>query len=104
MKKVKIVNMKKFIRSIIILSGIVIAIILFSSKGTLSHSEKEQIHYETISVFQGDTLWSIATNQQQNNPYYSEKDVRFVVSELRKINKLDNANLQIGQKLKVPII
>ncbi len=104
MKNIRIVNMKKFVRSIIILMGIVIAITFLSTKASLSHNEKEQMEYEKISVSQGDTLWKIATNQQQNNPYFTEKDVRSIVSELRKINNLSNCNLQIGQELKVPVI
>lgn len=104
MKNVKIVNMKKFIRSIAILIGIVIAITFFSTKASLSHNEKEQMDYETISISQGETLWSIATNQQENNPYYTGKDVRFIISELKQINQLECGNLQIGQELKVPVI
>lgn len=104
MKNVKIINMKKFARSIVVLIGIVIAITFLLTKATLSHNDKEKIDYATISVAQGDTLWQIATNQQQNNPYFTEKDVRFIVSELRKINNLNNCNLQVGQELKVPII
>ncbi len=104
MKNIKIVNMKKFIRSIIIVFGIVIAIIFFGTKETLSHNEKEQINYESIYVTQGDTLWNIATDQQKTNPYYQNKDVRFVVSEIRKINNLSNANLKIGQELRIPVI
>lgn len=104
MKNVKIVNMKKFVRSIGVLIGIIIAITFLLSKVTLSHAEKENVNYETISVSQGDTLWAIASNQQQNNPYYAEKDVRYIVSELREINQLKSGNLQAGQNLKVPVL
>lgn len=104
MKNVKIVNMRKFIRSIAILIGIVIAITFFSTKASLSHNDEGQMDYETICVSQGDTLWNIATNQQENNPYYGGKDVRFIVSELKEINQLESGNLQVGQELKVPVI
>lgn len=104
MKNIRIVNMKKFVRSILILLGIVIAITFISTKATLSHNEKEQPNYESIFVSQGDTLWSIATIQQQDNPYYAEKDVRFIVSELKTINKLPSGSLQVGQELKIPVI
>lgn len=104
MKKVKIVNMKKFIRSICILIGVLVALILFFPKATLSHNEKEHPNYETISVTKGDTLWSIASNQQNTNPYYIEKDVRDIVKELKKVNQLNNSELQIGQTLKVPVL
>ena len=104
MKNVKIVNMKKFVRSIGILIGVIIAITFLLSRVTLSHTEKENINYETISVSQGETLWEIATNQQQNNPYYAEKDVRYIVSQIREINQLKSGNLQAGQDLKVPVL
>lgn len=104
MKNVRIVNFKKFIRSIFILIGIVVAITFFGTKATLSHNEKVEPNYESIYVCQGDTLWAIAIEQQENNPYYEDKDVRFIVSEIRKINNLSNANLNIGQELKIPVI
>lgn len=103
-RNLKIVNMKKFIRSTTILALIILSIILFLGKSSLSHSDKEQINYEKIFVVNGDTLWNIALDQQQNNPYYINKDVRFIISELRKINSLENGNLQIGQELKVPVM
>lgn len=104
MKKMKIVNMKKFLRSMLILLGIVIAIILFFPKATLSHNENGHLNYENISVAQGDTLWSIATYQQQNNPYYTEKDVRDIISELKRVNQLADTSLQIGQTLRIPVL
>lgn len=103
-RNLKIVNMKKFIRSTTILALIILSIILFLGKSSLSHSDKEQINYEKIFVVNGDTLWNIALDQQQNNPYYINKDVRFIVSEIRKINKLKNGSLQIGQELQIPVM
>lgn len=104
MKKMKIVNMKKFVRSICVLVGILIALILFFPKATLSHNENEHPNYETISVTKGDTLWSIASKQQENNPYYTEKDIRDIIKQLKKLNQLENSELQIGQTLKVPVL
>lgn len=104
MKKMKIVNMKKFVRSVLILIGVIVALILFFPKATLSHNENAHSNYEKIWVAQGDTLWSIASYQQENNPYYTEKDVRDIVSELKKVNQLSNSNLQVGQTLKVPVL
>ena len=104
MKKMKIVNMKKFVRSICILIGILIALILFFPKATFSHNENEHPNYETVSVAKGDTLWSIATYQQENNPYYTEKDVRDIIKQLKKLNQLNHSELQIGQTLKIPVL
>lgn len=104
MKKMKIVNMRKFVRSIVILIGVIVALVLFFPKATLSHNEKAHSNYETISVAKGDTLWSIASYQQENNSYYVEKDVRDIIIELKKVNQLSNSNLQVGQTLKVPVL
>ena len=49
-------------------------------------------------------MWKIATEQQETNPYYTEKDVRFVLNEIKKINNLCTSNLQIGQELRVPVL
>ncbi len=101
-KNIKIVNRKKFTRSILILLGMIIVITTFLTRVSFSHNEREQMDYKTILVCQGDTLWEIATVQQKENEYYQDKDVRFIVNQLKKINGLNNANLNVGQELKVP--
>ena len=55
--------------------------------------------YTTVYVKPGDTVWQIASK------YTTDKDdVREVVFEIRKINKLDNnAHVYPGQALKVPV-
>lgn len=93
----KIVNMKKFVRMVLILVGIlVISTIIFSSK---SYS-KGEIKEKTIYVSHGDTLWNIASQEQNTNDYYSEKDIREIIYEIRKLNNLGNSQtLKVGQKL-----
>lgn len=51
--------------------------------------------FTTYTVSKGDRLWNIA-EQYSNN-----KDVREVVYIIEKDNNLDNANLSIGQELKI---
>jgi len=97
----RIANVKKFIRSILIIMGIIFCLTLFISKATLSHGETE---YKTIYVSEGDTLWNIAKSNQKNNQYYKDKDVRFIISDLMKINNLSNSSININQELKIPII
>lgn len=55
--------------------------------------------YETVYVKPGDTVWQIAAN------YATPKDdVREIMFEIRRINKLDsNASVYPGQNLKVPV-
>ena len=61
---------------------------------------KGDIKTKTVNVTKGDTLWSIAREEQENNAYYENKDIRDIIYEIKKLNKLDNnSNLKIGQKL-----
>lgn len=97
----KITNVGKFIRSILIIMGIILSLTLFINKATLSHGETE---YKEIYVSEGDTLWNIADSNQKNNGYYKNKDIRYIINDLMKINNLNNSNININQKLLIPII
>ena len=97
----KIKNIRKFIRSILIILGIILSLTLFVSKSTLSHGEPE---YKTIYISEGDTLWNIAKTNQISNEYYKDKDVRYIINDLMKINNLSNSNININQELKIPKI
>ena len=94
----KIVNVKKFIRTISILVILILIIILFSNK-TYS---KVDTKYKEESIILGDTLWSISQQEAKNNKYFENKDIREIVSEIKRINKLDNLDLKEGQKLVIP--
>ena len=97
----KIKNVKKFIRSILIILGIILLISLIINKATLSH---KQVEYKAIYVSQGDTLWNIAKSNQVNNEYYKNKDVRFIINDLIRINNLDSSNINVDQELLIPVI
>ncbi len=93
----KIVNMKKFLRMTLIVFVIIIGISLYFSNVSFS---KGDIKTKTVNVTKGDTLWSIAREEQENNAYYENKDIRDIIYEIKKLNKLDNnSNLKIGQRL-----
>lgn len=94
----KIVNVKKFIRTISILVILILIIILFSNK-TYS---KVDTKYKEESIILGDTLWNISQEEAKNNKYFENKDIREIVSEIKRINKLDNLDLKEGQKLVIP--
>ena len=96
----RIKNVKKFVRSILIVLGIILSLTLFISKSTLSHKE---IEYKTIYVSEGDTLWNIAKSNQASNQHYKNKDVRYIINDLMKINDLSNSNIHINQELLIPI-
>lgn len=98
----KIVNKKKFIKMIILVLGIISLISICFSNISFS---KAEIKTKTISVINGDTLWTIAQEEQENNIYYEDKDIRDIIYEIKKLNNLENnAMLSIGQKLIVNCI
>lgn len=96
----KIKNKKKFIISISILIFIVIFTILLSSR-TFSHGEYET---KTIYISYGDTLWTIACTEQENNKYYENKNIREIINDIKYINNLDNSYIYEGQKIIIPTI
>ena len=96
----KIKNMGKFIRSILLILGVIILLLLvLTYPPVLSHTD---VSYTTISVSSGDTLWGIAQNLQSNNNYYKGKDIRYIVDDLVKVNNLNSKALHINQQLQVP--
>ncbi len=97
--KLKIVNFSKFIRSIMLIVGIIFIISLFINNKSFSYKENE---FKEIYVSNGDTLWSIAKEEKENNPYYKNKDIRDIVNNIKSINKLNSENLFANQKLIIP--
>ncbi|CQR73619.1 LysM domain/BON superfamily protein [Sporomusa ovata DSM 2662] len=84
-------------KTILVLS--LVLVILAITPFAISRAFVEPTTYETIYVKPGDTVWQIAAK------YMTDKDdVREIVFEIRRINKLDNdAKVYPGQALKVPV-
>lgn len=97
----KIKNLKKFIRGILIVLGIIFILSLVIVKSTLSYTTKE---YKTIYVKPGDTLWSIASDLQENDNYYDGKDIRYIIGDLKEINSLNTSTVYINQEIQIPVI
>lgn len=95
----KIVNRKKFVKSVIILL-IILYVILTFAKNTYS---KVDIKYKEDYIYAGDTLWTIAKQESIYNKYFENKDIREIVNELKDINNLQDSNLIEGDKIKIPI-
>ena len=95
----RIVNRKKFIFNMSLIVGIVFCIIFGST--TLSKSSEK---YNTLVVSEGDTLWAIAKEEQQNNPYYENKDIRYIVNDIKAINHLKDGDIAKNQTLNIPTI
>jgi len=84
-------------KTILIMS--LVLVILAITPLAISFAFNDTTTYTTVYVKPGDTVWQIASK------YTTDKDdVREVVFEIRKINKLDNnASVYPGQILKVPV-
>lgn len=93
-RKVKI-NYFKMIRSILILILLVYMLIL-GIQNIISKNERNNIEvsYSTYHVSKGETLWSIAEQQDYDG------DIREVVYKIRKDNNIDG-NLSIGQEIQL---
>lgn len=98
--KIKMVNKRKCIRSLIFITMLLILTLL----GINSTYSKTKIVYKEDYIIKGDTLWDIAENEVNTNQYYKNRDIRDVMYELKKINHLSNENLEIGKKIFIPNI
>lgn len=85
----KIVNKRRFISVITILTIVVIT--LFSKC-----SATKKVETEEITVSTGDTLWSIACEYKK-----SGQDVREYLYNLRELNNLNDCIIYPGQVLKI---
>lgn len=94
MKKSKIKSILMILLLIIILNTI------FSIKGSYS---KVEVKYKSEYASQGDTLWAIAERESKNNKYYQDKDIRYIIYDLKQINNFSNSSLKEGQEILIPI-
>ncbi len=98
MKKVKYkFNPKKFIRNMLLVILFIILISIFANN-ILAY---ENYQYERFIVSNGDTLWSIAKQEQEKNPYYYNKDIREIIQDIKKTNNLNRTEIVVGQELKI---
>lgn len=97
----KIVNRKKFIRSVSITLGLILFLILVFANSSFSHTE---VSFKKVVVSSGDTLWSLAKYEKNNNAYFENDDVRDIIDVIKITNNLNNSNLEIGDELTIPTI
>jgi LysM repeat protein len=83
----KIVNLPRFIVSMTIIVCIIFFVMSMLSNVVFSASPVE---YETITVAEGDTLWSIA------------RTYNVTVQDIKEKNNLKSNLLSIGQQLIIP--
>lgn len=89
----RIVNRKKFIRSIAILIFLLVG--LFNISVAKSNKEAEIIDY---TIAPGQTLWSIAKEYTPNT-----KDIRETIHEIKDLNNMQDSNIYAGQTIKIKI-
>ena len=84
----KIVNLRKFIRSIIVLLFLILGVSIIFAKSTLSY---KQLEYKSIYVDYGDTLWKIA------------KKFRSTIEDIARVNGIEDPNkIYPGEQLYIP--
>ena len=99
LKKTKI-NVKRIFLTIGVIFLIALFLIIFmGNNNTYSNTE---VSYKKIYVSSGDTLWEIAETEAANNAYYAKSDVRYIMKDLKEINKLTTSNIYVGQELIIP--
>ena len=100
MMKLKIVNKIKFKRAIAILLAVSSVLIL---GGYFNYaSSKTEIVYKTKFITKGETLWSIAEKELEENSYYKNQDLRKVIYDIQHINNLKNKNIYEGGEILIP--
>ncbi len=97
----KIKNPKKFVRSVSILTFLIVLFLLYICNISFSHQNTEYMKYY---VGKGESMWQIAKQQKETNSYYQKEDVRYIINHLKKINHLTNTNLKVNQELFIPKI
>lgn len=97
MKKVRIINRKRFNLSVSMFLVLIISfsMIAVSSLNAEGETTKKCI---TISVNQGDTIWSIAKLHGTE-----DMDIREVIYDIQMENQLASAIIHPGQEIRVPI-
>lgn len=83
-------------RVLIVLLALGLLLIVGFAVGRVSSSHAATAGTVTTVVQPGETLWSIAARVAP------ERDTRVVISQIRAVNHLSNASVQVGQRLVLP--
>ena len=86
-------------RTFVVLSLAVVMASLFGFRAGANTAEtvKTQTSFIEVTAAPGDTLWSLATRMADGG------DVRALVDEIASVNSLATAELQAGQKVRIPL-
>lgn len=98
LNRYKVVDIIKFKRFMFI-SILLISMVLFTLLFTIKVYSNDIPHYNYITVEEGDTLWSIASNYIYN----SNMEIRELVYVISNENSIYNASIYPGDVIKVPM-
>ena len=86
-------------RTFVVLSLAVVLASVFGLQAGANTAEtvKTQTSFIEVTAAPGDTLWSLATRMADGG------DVRALVDEIATVNSLATAELQAGQKVRIPL-
>lgn len=98
LNRYKVKDINKFKR-FMFLSILLISILVFTSTLTLNAYSKDIPQYNYITVEEGDTLWTIASNYTEK----SNTDIRKLVYEISYENNIYNASIYPGDVIRVPM-
>lgn len=96
--KLKVVNKKKFVKSILTIIFILILGILVINNVLASNEAVETKEIEYV-VCKGDTLWKIANKYKLDN-----QDPREYIYEVEKLNNMTSATIYEGQIIKILLV
>ncbi|MFC6154210.1 LysM peptidoglycan-binding domain-containing protein [Nocardioides yefusunii] len=86
-------------RVVVVVAGLLIAFLAGVVLGSVSEAADkagEDVASRIVVVDEGDTLWGIAAEIADDG------EVRSVMREIERMNALDTAVVQLGQRLRVP--
>ena len=93
-------NSRKIIFGIMLI--IILALLLILVMGNKNTYSNTEIKYKKVFVSNGDTLWELASMELANNTYYENEDVRYIMQNIKDINKMQSSEIYVGQELTIP--
>jgi len=84
---------------LVVLVALLAATVVVGSSVLATSGAGEPVAVRTVTVAPGTTLWELAVAETDD----TGGDPRDVVHEIEQLNDLDGAELQIGQRLEVPV-
>ncbi len=98
MKRLRIVNKKRFMLSTILLM-IILFFIISNIVAIINRVEGyDEPKYKEVIVDVGDSVWNLAREYSPKN-----KDVRRAIYDISLLNNLDTYDIYPGQVLKIPL-